>query len=74
MKNHSMVGTGMAFIIYNNCGVPREWVYVWKLNPAVFELDFWAVNFLFSLDGIRTRIINILQHHLLSLMSTALDQ
>jgi hypothetical protein len=23
------------------------YIYVWKLNQTVLELDFWAVNFLF---------------------------
>jgi hypothetical protein len=48
-------------------------VYVWKLNQTVLELDFWAVNFFSSLDGIWIHTIDTLQHQSLSRMSSALD-
>jgi hypothetical protein len=38
------------------------YIYVWKLNQTVLELDFWAVKFCSSLDGIWTRTIDTLQH------------
>jgi hypothetical protein len=49
------------------------WRYVWKLNQTVLELDFRAVKFFFSFDGIWTHTIVTLQHHSLSLTSCALD-
>ena len=49
------------------------YIYVWKLNQTVLELDFKAVKFCSSLDGIWTHTIDALQHHSLSLMSSALD-
>jgi hypothetical protein len=63
------------------CQVPRLceirtchiYIYVWKLNQTVLELDFWAVKFCSSLDGIWTHTINTLQHQSFSLMSSALD-
>jgi hypothetical protein len=48
-------------------------VCVWRLNQTVLELDFRAVKFCSSLDGIWTHTIDTLQHHLLSLASSALD-
>ena len=44
------------------------YIYVWKLNQTVLELDFCS-----SLDGIWTHTIDTLQHHSLSLTSSALD-
>ena len=49
------------------------YIYVWKLNQTVLELDFRAVEFCSSLDGIWTHTIDTLQHHSLSLTSSALD-
>ena len=49
------------------------YIYVWKLNQTVLELDFIAVKFCSSLDGIWTHTIVTLQHHSLSLTSSALD-
>ena len=50
------------------------YIYVWKLNQTVLELDFRAVKFFCSsLDGIWTHTIDTLQHHSLSLTSSALD-
>jgi hypothetical protein len=49
------------------------YIYVWKLNQTVLELDFRAVKFCSSLDGIWTPTIDTLQHHSLSLTSSALD-
>jgi hypothetical protein len=49
------------------------YIYVWKLNQTVLELDLWAVKFCSSLDGIWTHTIDTLQHQSLSLMSNALD-
>ena len=49
------------------------YIYVWKLNQTVLELDFRAVKFCSSLDGIWTHTIDTLQHHSLSLTSSALD-
>ena len=51
----------------------RDNIYVWKLNQTVLELDFRAVKFCSSLDGIWTHTIVTLQHHSLSLTSSALD-
>ena len=48
-------------------------MYVWKLNQTVLELDFRAVKFCSSLDGIWTHTIDTLQHHSLSLTSSTLD-
>ena len=49
------------------------YIYVWKLNQPVLELDFKAVNFLFF----PRRDLNphhwYAQHHSLSLTSSALD-
>jgi hypothetical protein len=60
-----MVGHGHFKNIY---------IYVWKLNQTVLELDFRALsNFCSSLDGIWTHTIDTLQHHSLSLTSSALD-
>jgi len=47
-------------------------LYVWKFNPIVLELDFSADKFLFSLDGIWIHTIDTLQHQSLSLMSSDL--
>jgi hypothetical protein len=49
------------------------YIYVWKLNQTVLELDLWAVKFCSSLNGIWTHTIDTLQHQSLSLMSSALD-
>ena len=49
------------------------YIYVWKLNQIVLELDFRAVKFFSSLDGIWTHTIDTLQHHSFSLTSSALD-
>ena len=49
------------------------YIYVWKLNQTVLELDFRAVKFCSSLDGIWTHTIDTLHHHSLSLTSSALD-
>ena len=49
------------------------YIYVWKLNQIVLELDFRAVKFCSSHDGIWTHTIDTLQHHSLSLTSSALD-
>ena len=53
--------------------LPSTYIYVWKLNQTVLELDFWVSNFCSSLDGIWTHTIDTLQHHSLSLTSSALD-
>jgi hypothetical protein len=50
-----------------------NFIYVWKLNQTMLELDFRAVKFCSSLDGIWTHTIDTLQHHSLSLTSSALD-
>jgi hypothetical protein len=49
------------------------YIYVWKLNQTVLELDFRAVKFLFFPRRIWTHTIDTLQHHSLSLTSSALD-
>ena len=49
------------------------YIYVWKLNQTVLELDFRAVKFCSSLDGIWTHTIDTLQYHSLSLTFSALD-
>ena len=49
------------------------YIYVWKLSQTVLELDFRAVKFCSSLGGIWTHTIVTLQHHSLSLTSSALD-
>jgi hypothetical protein len=51
----------------------RIYIYVWKLSQTVLELEFRAVKFCSSLDRIRTHTIDTLQHHSLSLTSSALD-
>ena len=48
------------------------YIYVWKLNQTVLELDLWVVKFCSYLDGIWTHTIDTLQHQSLSLMSSAL--
>jgi hypothetical protein len=48
------------------------YIYVWKLNQTVLELDLWTDKFLFfSRRNLNT--IDTLQHQSLSLMSSALD-
>ena len=47
----------MAFFVGNiykfntACGLPQRniyiYIYVWKLNQTVLDLDFWAVKFLY---------------------------
>ena len=49
------------------------YIYVWKLNQTVLELDFRAVKFCSSLYVIWTHTIDTLQHHSGSLTSSALD-
>jgi hypothetical protein len=49
------------------------YIYVWKLKHTVLELDFRAVKFCSSLDGIWTHTIDTLQYHSLSLTFSALD-
>jgi hypothetical protein len=49
------------------------YIYVWKLNQTVLELVLELSNFCSSLDGIWTHTILTLQHHSLSLTSSALD-
>ena len=46
------------------------YIYVWKLNQTVLELDFSAIIFCSSLDGIWTHTIDTLQHHSLSFKTT----
>ena len=48
------------------------YIYVWKLNPTLLELDIWADKFCSSLDAICTHTIDTLWHQSLSLMSSAL--
>jgi hypothetical protein len=59
--------------IYVPLDLKVTYIYVLKLNQTVLELDFWAVKFCSSLYGIWTHTIDTLQHHSLSLMSSALD-
>jgi hypothetical protein len=47
-------------------------IYVWKLNQTVLESILELSNFCSSLDGIWTHTIDTLQHHSLSLTSSAL--
>jgi hypothetical protein len=55
-----------SYLLYN---VNNKWyIYVWKLNQTVLELDFRAVKFCSSLDGIWVHIIDTLQHQSLGLM------
>ena len=49
------------------------YIYVWKLNQTVLELNFRAVKFLFFPRRIWTHTIVALQHLSLNLMSSALD-
>jgi hypothetical protein len=44
-----------------------------NLTQQVLELHFWADNFFLSIDWNWTRTIDTLQHQLISLMSSALD-
>ena len=49
------------------------YIYLWKFNSTVLELDLWADTFLFSFGGIWTHTIDTLQHQSLSLMSITID-
>ena len=50
------------------------YIYIWKLNQTVLELDLIrAVNLCSALAGIWTHNIDTLQNHSLSLTSSALD-
>jgi hypothetical protein len=61
-------------IYYNKCSINNKYIYVWKLNQTVLELDFRAVKFFCSsLDGIWTHTIDTLQHHSLSQRPRPLD-
>jgi hypothetical protein len=65
-------------ILYNilkNCCVSLLSKYNIKHTCTIYtllELDFWAIKFCFSLDGIWAHTIDTLQHQSLSLMSSAL--
>ena len=50
----------------------HTYIYFWKLNQTVLELDLWADKFCSSLNGIWTHTIDTLQHQSRSLTSSAL--
>jgi hypothetical protein len=49
------------------------YIYLWKFNSTVLELDLWADTFVFFLGGIGTHTIDTLQHQSLSLISSTVD-
>ena len=71
VSSNPVEGRNKIWQLYNL--ILTIYIYVWKFNQIVLDLDFWAIKFCSSLEGIWAHTIDTPQYQSLSNMSSAVD-